>query len=245
MLTAAILPVKSFGRAKQRLGASLLDAQRLALAQAMVGDVLQALAASRAIARTIVVTAEPQAREAALHSGGDAIVIADEHERGQSAAALIGIERAIGEGFQRVLCVPGDCPAIDARELDTLLAEHDADPAAVVVFPDRHGSGTNGLMLCPPDAIEPSFGPDSRQRHVELARTANQEVRVREVASLLLDVDTGADLAVLRARLGQLGDRAERTRAVLVGAAFSDTRASSTASSSQPPSQAAAPAARA
>ena len=84
-----------------------------------------------------------------------------------------------------------------------------------MIVPDRHGSGTNGLLLAPPDAISPSFGPGSCERHRALAHAAGIACRVERVPSLLLDIDTGADLDVLRARLAAHPARATRTRAVL------------------------------
>jgi 2-phospho-L-lactate/phosphoenolpyruvate guanylyltransferase len=214
MRTAAILPVKRFARAKQRLGASVAEQLRLELAQAMVSDVLLALAQTDAIAHTILVTGERSVAAAAREQG--AIVIEDDDERGQPAAAALGVARALSEGIERVLCVPGDCPTLDPAELDALLAIDAQDPApAVIVVPDRHGTGTNGLLLAPPNAISPSFGPGSCERHLQLARTAGIACRVERVPSLLLDIDTGADLDVLRARLAAHPARATRTRAVL------------------------------
>jgi 2-phospho-L-lactate guanylyltransferase len=216
MRTAAVLPVKRFERAKQRLGASVADSLRLALAEAMVADVLTALAQTEAIEQTIVVTSEAAAAAAARLHG--AVVLDDLTESGQSAAATIGATHAQAQGFERVLCVPGDCPALDPDELDALLGpEVDAGHAArvVVIVPDRHGTGTNGLLLRPPGAIAPSFGPDSCERHRALAYDAGIEARLRRPRSLLLDIDTGADLDALRARLDELPDRAQRTRAVL------------------------------
>jgi 2-phospho-L-lactate/phosphoenolpyruvate guanylyltransferase len=81
--------------------------------------------------------------------------------------------------------------------------------------PDRHGTGTNGLLLTPPSAIAPSFGPGSCERHRSLALAAGVPCRLERPASLLLDVDTGADLAALRERLAHTSERAARTRAVL------------------------------
>ena len=216
MRTAAILPVKRFTRAKQRLGASVGEEIRAGLARAMVADVLDALRQTPAIAQTIVVTGADSVVAAALERG--ALVAHDSKEESQSAAVLLGIERALAEGFDRVLCVPGDCPALDPRELDGLLC----GPApAVVIVPDRHGTGTNGLLLTPPDAILPSFGPGSFARHRALAREAGVAWEVRRPSSLLLDIDTGEDLAVLRERLGaERGGAAQRTRLVL-GAAES------------------------
>jgi 2-phospho-L-lactate guanylyltransferase len=226
--TAAILPVKRFVRAKQRLGVTVPDPLRVDLARAMVGDVLSALRDCPSIALRIVVTDERSVAAAAHYQG--AIVVADGEEDGQSAAVARGLRRALTEGAQRALCVPGDCPALDPHELDALLSADSDDPRAasshdsqaagssspeVVIVPDRHGTGTNGLLLCPPDAIDPSFGPNSCERHRELALAAGVPYRIERPPSLTLDIDTGEDLAALRARLAGEHTRAPRTRVVL------------------------------
>jgi 2-phospho-L-lactate/phosphoenolpyruvate guanylyltransferase len=216
MRTAAILPVKRFSDAKQRLGVSVADPLRRDLARAMVGDVLSALRDCAAIERTIVVTREESVAAAARYLG--ALVIPDAAEEGQSAAVAQGVARAAAEGFARVLCVPGDCPAFDPAEVAALLEAERAEAPEVVIVPDRHGTGTNGLLLTPPGAIPPSFGPGSCERHLQLARAAGVAVRVERLPSLLLDIDTGADLDVLRERLrGAPRTGARRTRAVLGG----------------------------
>jgi 2-phospho-L-lactate guanylyltransferase len=214
MRTAAILPVKQFSRAKQRLGATVADPLRLDLARAMVGDVLSALHACPAIERTIVVSCEKSVAAAASYQG--AIVVEDASEDGQSAAVAQGVARAVAEGFERVLCIPGDCPALDPAEVQALLLSEPSAGTEVVIVPDRHGTGTNGLLLTPPGTIPPSFGPDSCERHRRLARDAGATCRVERLPSLLLDIDTGADLAVLRERLaGEPRAGARRTRTVL------------------------------
>jgi 2-phospho-L-lactate/phosphoenolpyruvate guanylyltransferase len=219
MRTAAILPVKSFSRAKQRLGASVADPLRHELAGAMVADVLRALAQSHGIDQTIVVTQEKPVAQSALAQG--ATVVEDRLEQGQSAAVMLGVQRALADGAERVLCIPGDCPALDPLELDALL---ELPTAQVVIVPDRHGHGTNGLLLTPPDAIEPSFGPDSCERHRALAAAAGVSCRLERPASLLLDIDTGADLAALRARLREEPSPAASTRAVLAPPAEASSR---------------------
>ncbi len=215
MRTAAVLPVKRFALAKQRLGGAVPDAGRRELAAAMVRDVLDALATTPGLAEIVVVSNEPDAIAAATAVGATAIP--DEHEDGQSPAARAGTEHALRYGAGRVLLVPGDCPALDPAELQGLLAT--APEASVVIVPDRHGTGTNALRLTPPDVIAPSFGPDSLARHRALAAAAGAPATVARPTTLLLDVDTGDDLAVLSERL--LGDgladspRAVRTRAWL------------------------------
>jgi 2-phospho-L-lactate guanylyltransferase len=220
MRTAAILPVKRFAAAKSRLGESVADPLRLQLAQAMVADVLLALAQTAWIERTIVVTREDGLLETAREHG--ALIVRDDEERGQSAAVALGVRRALEDGIERVLCIPGDCPALDPAELDALLDPAGPDGTGareeprVVIVPDRHGTGTNGLLLMPPDAIAPSFGPGSFERHRRLASAAGASCRLERPPSLTLDIDTGADLAALRDRLSGAHPRATRTRAVLV-----------------------------
>jgi 2-phospho-L-lactate/phosphoenolpyruvate guanylyltransferase len=212
MRTAAILPVKSFTRAKQRLGESVAAAMRMELARAMVDDVLLALGETASIDQIVLVTREPSVAEPARAQG--AIVLDDAAEEGQSAAVALGVHWALAAGIERVLCIPGDCPAIDPAELGSLLRAP-AETAEVVIVPDRHGTGTNGLLLTPPDAIAPSFGPDSCARHRALALAAGVRCRLEQPPSLLLDIDTGADLAALRERLAGERSRAARTRNVL------------------------------
>ena len=192
MRTVAILPVKSFGRAKQRLAGAFPD--RPALAAAMVADVLDALAAVARAGRVIVVTAEPIAARIARTTG--AHVVHDPVEAGQSAAAARGIAAALERGAERVLLVPGDCPALDPARSSALLAR----TAPVVIVPDRHGTGTNALLLTPPDVMAPAFGEGSFARHARARARGGREPRGRGRPALGLDVDTPDDLAALRAR---------------------------------------------
>lgn len=213
MRTAAILPVKRFARAKRRLGERVADPLRRDLAEAMVSDVLATLTSSPLLDMTIVVTNEPSIAASAAETG--ATLLDDADDDGQSAAVSLGVASAIEAGMERVLCVPGDCPALDPADLVLLLGGHDRPKPEVVIVPDRHGTGTNGLLLCPPAIISPSFGPGSCERHRTLAAAAGVRCLVQRPSSLLLDIDTGEDLDVLRARLSGETVRAPRTRAVL------------------------------
>ena len=81
----------------------------------MVGDVLESLARIQGLDRVIAVTAEPKAARAARAVGAE--VVGDEEEAGQSAAAALGVDAALAMGAERVLLVPGDCPALDPAEV--------------------------------------------------------------------------------------------------------------------------------
>lgn len=208
MRTFAILPVKGFDQAKQRLSGELAPKLRRALVEAMLEDVLDALGSAESIDTVLVVAGDDNAERVARRHVSHVITDTD---RGHNPAAARGIAWASELGADRVLLVPGDCPALDPGELDGLLAG-DAGSPSVAIVPDRHGTGTNALLLTPPDAMAPSFGPGSCARHADLARAAGIESRVVAVASLALDVDTAEDLDALSASAGR---RAPRTLALL------------------------------
>ena len=210
MRAVAVLPVKRFADAKQRLSTGLAPGTRRALAEAMLTDVLVALRRTEGLDEVVVVTAEPVAEALALGYG--ARVVSDTREAGQSPAAQLGLDAV--EGADVVLLVPGDCPALDPAQLTALLQSVEPAPSVVLV-PDRHGTGTNGLLLHPPSAIEPSFGPGSRDRHTALAEEAGASLRVEEMPSLVLDVDTPDDLAAMREALERSRGGAAHTRGLL------------------------------
>jgi 2-phospho-L-lactate guanylyltransferase len=211
MRTCAVLPVKRFDDAKQRLDRTLNAGTRRALAEAMVSDVLHGLRRAQRIDTVIVVTGETGAE--ALARAYDADSIPDD-DRGHSHAARSGVDWALERDYDRVLLVPGDCPALDPHEIDELVDTGLGAPDVVIV-PDRHGEGTNALLLAPPDAIAPSFGPGSRARHEQAAEAAGARWRIAEPRSLVLDVDTAEDLAALRAALDARTGGAAHTRGLL------------------------------
>jgi len=220
--TLAILPVKSFGRAKQRLGDAVGAEQRRALARAMATDVLEALGRVEGLDGVIVISAESLVEdlEPAVWSSRRFVRgierVHDPEEAGQSAAVRRGVRAALERGAERVLLVPGDCPALEPDEVSELLAE---PREGVVIVPDRHGAGTNALLIAPPEALEPAFGPGSFARHAALAHAAGANVRIGRLPSLELDVDTPGDLAALRAALAEHSGGSPRTRALLDGIA--------------------------
>jgi 2-phospho-L-lactate guanylyltransferase len=221
--TIAILPVKTFDAAKQRLGEQLRAGARQALAQAMFTDVLAALRRVRGLDSIVVVTRDRIAESTALSHRVQ--VLRDESQAGQSPAAMIGIRHALAAGFERALLVPGDTPLLDPGEVDGLLADGAERGLGATIVPDRHGAGTNALLLVPPGAVEPSFGPGSLERHLAAARAAGIPHDLAEPPSLMLDVDTTDDLAELSSLLETRRGRASMTRGALAQLGRSRVRA--------------------
>jgi 2-phospho-L-lactate guanylyltransferase len=212
MSTFAVLPVKRWPTAKRRLEGDLTTGARKALAEAMLTDVLVALRRATKVDGVLVVTGEPAAALLAQSYDGDAID--DPSDAGHSAAATLGVREAVRRGATRALLVPGDCPSLEPAEIDALI-DGASRTREVVVVPDRHGTGTNALLLTPPGAIAPSFGPGSCERHLQAAREARIDARVERVPSLLVDVDTLEDLDAMRELLAGSKGNAAHTRGLL------------------------------
>jgi 2-phospho-L-lactate guanylyltransferase len=207
----AIVPVKRFADAKRRLAGGIDDERREALVAAMLEDSLEAIAGARSIERTVVVSGDPHAQEIA--AAADVEVLPDPADEGHVTAALAGIARAEVDHAECVVLLPGDCPLLDPKELDRLLTGVPSTYVAIV--PDRHGTGTNALVLSPPGAIEPAFGEGSCERHVAAARAAGVPFAVEELPSLALDLDTPADVVALTRELESGVKRARRTAKAL------------------------------
>jgi 2-phospho-L-lactate guanylyltransferase len=224
--TLAVVPIKSLGNAKQRLAEALERGSRRSLVQAMFSDVLGALRRTEGIDAIAVVTDDVVAES--LASGDGVAVLPDGREAGQSHATEVGIAYAREHGFERVLLVPGDTPLLNPIEVEELLVRCERDDVGVAIVPDRHGTGTNALVIAPPGSFAPSFGPDSLERHLEIARDGRLVHRVESVPSLALDVDTPADLAALWAAVDAQRRGAQRTRGALAQLDRSGIRAAIT-----------------
>jgi 2-phospho-L-lactate guanylyltransferase len=208
----AILPFKGFDQAKQRLRDALGVQPRRALVEAMFADVLIALRRTTALGGILVVSADTVAQQIAQGYGAE--VIGDE-QHGHNQAAAGGIAHARQRGVERVLLVPGDCPLLDPVELNELISAP-APARSVTIVPDRHGSGTNALLISPPGVFGPAFGPGSRARHEQKAQAAGLDVRTVAVPSLALDIDTPEDLAEIETTLRRVRGGAAHTRGMLL-----------------------------
>jgi 2-phospho-L-lactate guanylyltransferase len=208
--TTAIIPVKRLETAHSRLADLLSAEERFKLAESMFLDVLTTMRRSRNVDETLVVTADDSVARQARWLGHE--VLRQEEDTGHSQAAIAGARAAMKQGADRVAMLPADCPLLDIDELDDRLGK---TPRAALIVPDRHGTGTNALVLSPPDAFEPAFGPDSCARHVSRARASGVSFALEEIDSLALDLDTREDMTKLRDSLLLDPEPAPRTAKVL------------------------------
>jgi 2-phospho-L-lactate guanylyltransferase len=205
----AVVPVKDTRDAKQRLGAALPQAQRSALALAMLEDVLDALAGARNLAGIIVVTVDAAARALALRYGAQ--VSADHATEGHTGAVM-GAARGIAARGEAMLTIPGDVPLATSAEIERVVAAHRRGHRFVIV-PARDELGSNTILAAPADAVPLRFGDNSFFPHLAAARACGIEPAVLPLPGIGLDIDTPADLAAFLARPSRSRARALLDRA--------------------------------
>src|SRR5262249_26112226 len=146
---------------------------RETLARAMYEEVFTALCAARAIDRIVVMTAD---RATARHARRHGVSVFDEPELlGHKNSADRAARRVIPLGARTVIMLPIDVPLVTAAEIDELAA---AAKPGVIIVPSLDGTGTNALVLTPPDVIESCFGENSFAVHVEQMRAKGVAMEV-------------------------------------------------------------------
>ena len=188
----AVVLVKPFRLAKQRL-ASVLDAgERTELARVMLEDVLTAVGACTRLAGVIVVTADRAA--AAVARRHEAIVLMETEATGMNAAVTRVINYLTGSSKAGIVVVPADLPLVSPEDLDAMIDLIQRAPAIALV---RSNDGGTNLLACrPANVIEPSFGPASFTAHCAAAVRKTITPTVSFAPHLSLDIDRSDDLAV-------------------------------------------------
>ena len=190
----AVVPIKEFAAAKQRLAGVLSAEQRRVLAATMVQDVLDTLATVRELAGILVVTCDPLAAAMAERAGAR---VTTEHARdGQTAAVAAAARTLARDDIGAMLMVPGDIPLASADELAALTQAHGPAPAFTIV-PAHDERGSNAVLCSPPDAVPLRFGDDSFLPHLAAAQQRGIEPAILRVPGIGLDIDRPEDLARL------------------------------------------------
>jgi 2-phospho-L-lactate guanylyltransferase len=186
-----VIPVGSLDGAKSRLGAVLDAEERLDLVTRLATTTIQAAVATPGVADTIVVTPDDEVRGLALATGARPL---RQRSHGLNAGLREARDEALAAGADAILIVPIDLPAIAPDALAAVIEAHDTHGSPmIVIVADRHGRGTNALLLAPPDVIDVRFGGDSHAAHVGAARDAGARI-VELGGPLALDLDTPDDL---------------------------------------------------
>jgi 2-phospho-L-lactate guanylyltransferase len=187
----AVVPVKEFEGAKQRLSPYLSPGERRALAMIMLEDVLEAVSAVRELAGVLVVTIDPAATSLAGRYGAG--IVAEGARESHTGAVTAGARLLVREGQAGMMTLPGDIPRLSSAEIAATLAAHRAAPAFTIV-PAHDDLGSNTIVCSPPDAVPLRFGENSFYPHLDAARARGIEPLIVRHPGIGMDIDNPVDL---------------------------------------------------
>ncbi|MBD0253828.1 MAG: 2-phospho-L-lactate guanylyltransferase [Rubrobacter sp.] len=189
---SVVVPVKDLQGTKSRLAPILDPGARAGLTLYMMGRVVAAVMEA-GIDDVCVVSPDAIVLDEAQRRGATPLL---QESRGLNPALEEGRRRALDLGASTLLIFPADMPLLDAEDVRAVLEA--ADGPTVVIAPDGAHSGTNTLLVRPPEALPFAFGPESFAAHLAAARKRDLDVRVCERPHLAFDLDTAGDLTHLR-----------------------------------------------
>lgn len=191
----AIVPVKPLRRGKSRLAGTLSEDERAELNQSLLQRTLKTLSDIKELEQVLVISRDPHALTIARQHGARTVREDGQPQLNTALARATVIAKV--HATRGVLILPADLPLISQEDVLTLI-ERAGEPPVVVIAPDRHGKGTNALLISPSGLIEYDFGENSFQRHCERARQAGARLEIVDLPSLGLDLDLPEDLEIVR-----------------------------------------------
>jgi 2-phospho-L-lactate guanylyltransferase len=191
---AAIIPVKTFSRAKSRLGLSQEKTEQLC--KIMLDEVLSAISQSQ-ISKTIIISKDEAAFEIAKKY--DAIQILEERENGVNAAVALAEKHLLQNGFDASVVFPQDIPLMRPQDIDELL-KYQKTPQLIVV-PSRKFDGTNALFRSPVNVMETHYDEDSYKIHLTTGKSRNIPTSFALISRIMWDVDDQSDLEFIMSNI--------------------------------------------
>jgi len=193
----AIIPIRSLTGGKTRLAACVSPEARARLVRRMLLSVVAAARASDALAAIAVVSPDPATLELAASIGAEPVE-QEATAHGLNGAIETGRRWAETRGAGAMLVLFGDLPLLTGDDVRNLVRRD----APLVLAPDRHGSGTNALLLRLGDSTEGRqfhfyFGPNSYAHHVDESHRLGLEVTTSIAPGTALDLDTSEDLRLV------------------------------------------------
>jgi 2-phospho-L-lactate guanylyltransferase len=189
-LVTAFIPVKSLVRGKSRLSGRLDLMRRTQLTHDSLRHVVHTLRSVPRIGDIVIISRDLQVAEWAARWH-----VAHMRERRRGLNAALHEARTRYAGAAAILILPSDLVALSATDVRAMLeAGHRAGDRCVVIAPDRHGRGTNALLLRPPGLIDFEFGRNSAARHAQRALAQGVQPIWFRSDSICLDLDSPDDL---------------------------------------------------
>ncbi|MDE1862516.1 MAG: 2-phospho-L-lactate guanylyltransferase [Thaumarchaeota archaeon] len=192
MRTGAIVPVKTFSRAKKRLDISSEKKERLC--RIMLESVLETISKSQSVERIAIVSRDEDAFAIGKRYG--VAEIYDGQELGVNSAVRLADDYFLKEGFESTVVFPQDVPLIQTEDVNALL-DFRTDGPDVLVVPSRKFDGTNALVRTPPGVMETHYDEDSYRIHLSTAERRGSRSALVLIQRMMMDMDDRSDLDLI------------------------------------------------
>ena len=189
MKIAAIIPVKTFSKAKTRLNLSPQQVEDLC--KIMLEEILHTVSISPQIEKIIMVTKEEKAIE--IGKKFNVVTIVDEKEKSVNNAVALADKYLLENNFHASIVFPQDIPFIKTQDIDFML-NYKTHPNFAIIVPSRRFDGTNALARMPIDLMETHYDEDSYKIHMNTAKEHTLNVAMVFVKRIMWDIDNIEDL---------------------------------------------------
>jgi len=187
--TVAIIPVKSFSKAKTRL--TISSEKTVDICKLMLGEVLQTISTSKKIDNTIIVSHDQSAFD--IGKKFSVIEVFDELESGVNNAITLADEYISDSEFGTSIILPQDIPFFNNSDLDNLFSFFQRKNSIIVV-PSRQFNGTNSLIRNPSRVMTTRYDEGTYKSHLDEAKCNNVDFSLVLIRRLMLDIDSQDDI---------------------------------------------------
>ena len=195
--TSAIIPVKTFSKAKTRL--NLQQDCKEEICRLMLHEVLRTISNCNDVNQIVLVSKDKN--ELKIGRKFNTIEIFD-NESGVNNAIDLADEYISDKKFDCSIVFPQDIPAMVTSDIETLLG-FIKSTRSVIIVPSRQFNGTNALVRCPADLMKTKYDMGSYTFQMDAANTKTRNVSIALIQRIMLDIDDESDLAFMLKRKGK------------------------------------------
>ncbi len=194
----ALIPLKRYGQAKQRLSGFLMPGERISLLKAMLEDLLFVLCGHPEIESVLLVSDEPTVKKMALDKALELITEEELGVNGLNDVVQAAVSKLAQRGIDDVMVIHGDLPLLTEQEISILIKSHQqAKSPAVTIAQDIEGQGSNCVLCTPASQMHFQYGVNSLQKHRVHAQEISASLQIINLPGAQCDIDTPVDLIKL------------------------------------------------
>jgi 2-phospho-L-lactate guanylyltransferase len=189
--TYAIIPVKSFSKAKTRL--NIPQTKRELLCKEMLEEVLRTLLKCKSIDNIVIVSKDDAVVKLGKPFG--AIQIFDD-DRGVNQAVHLADQYLSDLECNCSVIFPQDIPMMESSDIDSLLGFL-RSKNSVILVPSRQFNGTNALVRYYASSMKTQYDKGSYSYQLNAAKSVTQNISLALIRRMMLDIDDELDLAFM------------------------------------------------